>query len=143
MNLEGYSIRFAVPEDSESFTRWATENPDIAVEDIQASFKENNPTCIVLVVEREGIPVLFAPFYCSLTLAYLGFNPDKIDEREKLTALEIMKRGAVGFALIHGIREINTTTTADRPVAKWAKKHGFEPDGRQLYRLKIDAPEGE
>lgn len=133
---KGFTIRFAEPKDSESFVKWATENPMIAASDISDSLKENNPTCVTIVVERDGIPVLFCPFYATLTLAYLGFNPEKDDTRERLEALEMMHRAMRGFAAIHGVREINTMTSADQMVAKWAEKHGFEPEARVMYRFR-------
>jgi hypothetical protein len=134
---KGYSIRFAESKDSDAFVRWAMENPAIDPRDILDSLKENNPTCVVIVVERDGIPLLFAPFYATMTLAYLGFNPDRNDVRERLESLENLLVAMTAFAKLHGVREINTMTSADQMVAKWAGKHGFEPEARQLYRYKI------
>ena len=137
LSEKGYTIRFAEKEDSAAFVKWAMENPRIDRGDISDSLKANNPTCVVIVVERDGVPVLFAPAYCTLTLAYLGWTPEREDTRERLEALEVMKRAMIGFSQIHGIREINTMTTADQMVAQWAERHEFKPEPRQLYRFKL------
>lgn len=133
----GYNVRFAEPADSEAFVRWAIQNEKIDVKDIADSLKENNPTCVVLVVEKEGVPIVFAPFYCTLTLAYLGFNPDCNDMRARLDSLEVMKRAMSAFALMHGVREIDTFTSEDQRVAQWARKHGFIEEPRAIYRCRI------
>lgn len=139
MNFEeaGYKVRFAEPSDAPDFVKWATENPKIDPRDLEDSMKANNPTCVVLVVEKDGKPILFAPFYCHMMLCYLGFNPDGA-ARERVSALEIMKRAMEAFAKMHGIREIGTLTSADQTVAKWAYGQGFHPEPRQLYRLRLE-----
>ncbi len=134
---KGYSIRFAEAKDSDAFVKWAMENPAIDPRDIADSLKENNPTCVVIVVERDDVPILFAPVFCTMQLAYLGFNPDRDDTREKAEALSEMLIVLQAFATLHGVRQINTLTSAEQMVAKWARKHGFEPETRQLYKHKV------
>ena len=131
------TFRFAEPSDAESFVKWATENAAIDFRDMADSMKVNNPTCVTLVVERDGVPILFSPFYATMTLAYLGFNPDRDDPRERLEALETMLKAMSAFATLHGVREIGTFTNTDQMVAKWALRHGFKKEERSTFRYKI------
>lgn len=141
--LSRYRFRLAEPRDAEAFVKWAVENRAISREDIEDSRKVNNPTCVTFVIEREdGVPILFAPVYCGLVLAYLGFNPEAPAKEDRLIALELMKRTLSAFALIHGIRELITYTTDDQRVAMWAKANDFEVEARKLYKLRIKEPEG-
>lgn len=134
---KGFKVRFAGPQDAENFSRWAANNRFVDPGDIRDSLKASNPTSTVLVVEKNGIPILFAPFYATIVLAYLGFNPETDNAKDRVTALEIMKKAMMLFAELHGVREILTYTSADQQVAQWAEKHEFRPESRTAYRLKF------
>ena len=132
-----WTFRLATPSDAEAFAKWTAENPQIDPKDIEAGLKRNNPTVVVFAVEKDGVAVAFAPFYCQMTLAHLGFNPDS-SASEKLRALNVMLDGATAFAVRFGVREITTMSRADYGVAQWAVRHGFEVDDRQLFKFDIN-----
>lgn len=140
MSLNGLKFRFAEEKDSEAFAKWAVENPQIPQRDMLASLKSNNPTCVTLVVEKDGVPVLFAPIYCQINVAFLGFNPE-LEGKIRLQAMEAMQKCIAAFATLHGVREITVQTAKDYPVAKWAVKHGFKPEARQTFKFHIDEKE--
>jgi hypothetical protein len=140
------SFRFPVPEDAPAFARWAAENPDIPEKDMLAGTKENNPTATALVVEEEledGSKVvrMFIPVYLTMRIAYLGFNPENTP-KQTLQALDAMLPIVQGFARIWHINEVDTLTRSGLPMARWAGKHGFEAEDRELYTLKAIPPEG-
>lgn len=135
--MSEWRFRLAEPADAEAFSRWAVENPQIDRKDIEAGLKKNNPTSVMFAVEKDGVVVAFAPFYCQMTLAHLGFNPDA-QVTEKLKALEVMLDGAIAWAVQYGVREITTLSREDYGVAKWAVAHGFEMDPRQQFKLDIN-----
>lgn len=126
------NVRFATPGDAQAFAEWAVNNPDIPDKDIRAAMSENNPTVRYLVIEEDGFPLLYVPVYCAIRIAYLGFNPEA-DDREKIEAMNAMLKAIQAFAGNFGVKEIGTLTKEGYSVAKWAKKHGFEPDDRQLF----------
>ena len=66
------TFRFAVPEDSEEFSRWVVKNRLVDRGDIKAATKEENPTTTYFVIERDGVPVLFVPSYLVQRIGYLG-----------------------------------------------------------------------
>lgn len=132
----GLTFRFAQPSDAESFIKWATENPKIPKKDILASMKANNPTSVVLVIEKNGEPVLFAPIYCQINLAYLGFNPE-CEAKDRLKALSALQWVIAGFAFEHGVHEVTVQTSKDYPVGKWALKHGFKEESRQTFTMRV------
>jgi hypothetical protein len=136
LKASGLTFRFAQPSDAESFTRWAVENPKIPHKDILASMKANNPTSTVLVIEENGVPILFAPFYCQMNLAYLGFNPE-YEGKIRLKALNALQWAIASFAYEFGVREVTVQTSKDYPVGKWALKHGFKEENRQTFTMRV------
>jgi len=136
ISANGFTFRFAQPSDTESFVKWSTENGKIPHKDIIAAMSANNPTVVFFVIEKDGVPVLFAPFYCQMVLAFLGFNPDA-RRKDRVDALESLKWVISQFAFDYGVREIAVNTSKDYPVGRWALKNGFVPDGRELFKMRV------
>ena len=135
---QGWMFRLAGPDDAEAFTQWTLANPQIDPKDIEAAKKKNNPTTVYFVAENaEGQVVAFAPVYLQRILAHLVFNPDA-DGKDKLRAMDFLLKGTVLFAIQEGVREVVTLSKEDYPVAKWAVKHGFDLDPRQLFKFDIN-----
>jgi len=132
--MDEFTVRLAGAEDSEPFAKWIAESTQIPVEDVKASFKENNPTSVTLVIEKDGEVVLFAPVYAVARLAFIGFNPDKVG-RDRLKAMDALKKTSQAFWGMHGITEIETLSLEGYPVAQWALKHGFTLEPRQVLKL--------
>ena len=114
-----YTVRLAGADDSERFAKWIGGSTQIPVEDVKASLKE---------------VVLFAPLYAVARLAFIGFNPEAAG-RERLKALDALKKASQAFWGMHGVNEIETLTMEDYPVAQWALKHGFTLERRQVVKL--------
>jgi len=129
------TFRFANPEDAAPFARWAAENPDIPQRDIEASMKENNPTATFLVIEDEGKVILAVPLFAVVRIACLLFNPEA-DERQKIAAMGKMREAIMAFAASFGINSVDTLSKSGYAVARWAVKHGFEQENRELFELK-------
>lgn len=130
------TFRFAEADDAEKFARWAAENPQIDRQDILAATKEKNPTTTYLVIEEDGEPVMFLPAYLVLRIGYLGFNPAATaDQRE--AAMGTMFKALQVFAQEHQIGSIDTLTRSTIPVARWARRHGFTADTRELFTAKV------
>ena len=134
--MSEYTFRFAAPDDSDKFLKWAMENDKIPFRDILTGVKENNPTAVALVIEKDGEPVLFAPVYAQINLSFLGFNPD-VKGKTRLKALESLKSVLCAFAEGYGINEITVQTSPDYPVGQWALKHGFKEEPRQTFKLNV------
>jgi len=133
----GWNFRMAQPSDAEAFSRFVAENPQIDAQDVAAASKDKNPTVVYFVVEKDGVAVAFAPLYCSMTLAHLGLNPDARAD-DKMQALKMLIDGVSAFAVQYGVREITTLSKEEYPIARWAKRHGFDVDSRQLLRLDLN-----
>lgn len=129
-------LRFAEARDTESFAKWAVENRQIDRQDIMAATKEQNPTTTYLVIEKEGVPVMFMPVYMALRIGYLGFNPEAGREQRQ-AAMEMMLRAVVAFAHLYQLGTVDVLTKSAYPVAKWAEAHGFNPDPRELFKLTL------
>lgn len=132
--MDEYTVRLAGAEDSERFAAWISSSTQIPIQDVKASLKENNPTSVTLVIEKNGEVILFAPTYALAMLAFIGFNPEA-EGREKIKALDALKKAAQAFWGMHGVNEITTLTREDYPIAQWALKHEFVPESRQLLKL--------
>ena len=130
------TFRFAEARDAEPFSKWASENRLIDRGDIKAATKEENPTTTYLVIERDGVPVLFMPVYLVMRIGYLGFNPDACSETRQL-AMEQMLLAVKSFAALYQISTIDVLTKSAYPVAEWARQHGFNPDPRELFKLNL------
>ncbi len=83
--MSEWSFRGAEPADAEAFAKWVEANPQIEPSDIDAAAKKNQPTVLYFTVEKDGVPIAFAPVYLQIALAHLGFNPDA-DGKDKLEA---------------------------------------------------------
>lgn len=128
------TVRIAGEGDAEKFAQWISESRHIPVEDVKASLKENNPTSVTLVIECDGKVLLFAPTYAIALLGFIGINPEATP-RERMKALEAIKRAAQSFWGMHGVTSIATLSREDYPVAKWALGHGFSLEPRQVLML--------
>jgi len=128
------TVRVANENDAPAFSEWMAQSKDIPREDIEASFKENNPTSVTLVIELDGKVLLFFPTYAVALLGFMGFNPEATP-RERLKAMEAAKRAAQAFWRMHGVTTIATLSREDYPVAKWAMNHGFGLEPRQVLVL--------
>jgi len=132
-----WSFRLAEPTDAPAFAQWTASNPQIDPADIQAAQKAQNPTVLYFVVTKDGVPVAFAPVYVAAVLAHLGFDPLS-SGKDRLKALGVLKDGVVAFMTQYGVREVQTLSKPDYGVAKWALAHGFEMDGRNLFKLDVN-----
>jgi len=103
--------------------------------------KENNPTSTVLVIEKDGEPVLYVPMYCTMRIAFLGFNPEAAASL-RLEAMELMLKAVKLFAATYGVNEITTLTKSAYNVAQWAQAHGFTPEDRELYTAQVVERQG-
>jgi hypothetical protein len=136
--LPGWKFRLAVLEDAEAFTQWTLANPQIDPKDIEAAKKENNPTVLFFAVENaDGKVIAFAPVYTQAIVAHLVFNPEA-DGKECLSAMQMLLNGTVAFEVGMGVREIVTLSKPEYGVAKWAMKHGFDLEPRQVFKFDIN-----
>lgn len=130
------TIRPAEPKDTVLFANWVAYNPDIPRKDVLSGLKQNNPTSCVEVVEIDGKPILFLPFYAVLNVAYFGFNPEATD-LEKGKAMSAMLNAVKAFAAEYNIREIQGFSKREYLMAKWAVKKGFTEEPRQAFVLRL------
>lgn len=133
-----WKFRGAEPADAEAFAQYVIDNPQIELQDIVGANKKNNPTVMYVVAEKDGVPVAFAPIYLQAALAHLAFNPDATG-KDKLAAMQVLLNGTVSYALGLGVREITTLSKEAYPVAKWAMKHGFDLESRQVFKFDINS----
>lgn len=135
--MSKWEFRLAGPADAEAFSRWVVQNPQVDRADIEAGKKKNNPTVVFFAVEKDGIVQAFAPLYCQMTLAHLGFNPEA-EGKDKLHAMQMLIDGVAAFAVQYGVHEITTLSKETYPVAQWAVKHGFDLEPRQVLKLDLN-----
>lgn len=136
--MSKFDFRLATPEDAPAFAKWISESRNIDPKDIKAGLKENNPTAVYFVVTKDDVPVLFAPCFCTMTLAHLGISQDA-EPIDKAEAMEVLVDGLSAFAVQYGVRELITyTNSPEYPIAKWALNHGFDLDERKTLRLDIN-----
>lgn len=135
--MSGWTFRLAEQADAEAFSRWAAENPQIDQKDLKAGMKANNPTVLTFVAEKDGKAVAFAPIYLSAVLAHLGFDPEA-PAADRKAALNVLNDGVMALMAAFGIREIQTLTKPDYPVAQWALAHHYEAEPRTLLKLDLN-----
>lgn len=135
--MSEWAFRGAEPRDADAFAEWVETNPLIDPKDVTAAAKKNQPTVLYFVAEKDGVPIAFAPVYLQLAVAHMAFDPDA-DGRDKLEAMQRLLNGTVMFATQFGIREIVTLSEENYPVARWAIKHGFDVEPRQLLKFDLN-----
>lgn len=130
------SSRFATPKDAEALTTIAVANHDIPVKDIRDS--ATHPTGKCLIVEEDGLPVLYIPFHCLMEISFLAFAPGT-DAKSRYAAMEKALEALKNFAIEHGIACIQALTSApqDYKVNSWARQNGFDLDERVSLKLKL------
>lgn len=135
--MSEWAFGLAEPADAEVFSAGVLGNPQVDPQDMLAGQGKKNPTVLTFVVKKDGVAVAFAPVYLAAVLAHLSLNPDT-RASEKIQALEMLRDGVMAFMVQFGIREIQTLSKPEYGVAKWAVDHGFEQDGRSLFRLDLN-----
>jgi hypothetical protein len=135
--MSEWVFRGAEPRDADAFAKWVENNSLIDPKDVTAAAKKNQPTVLYFVVEKDGVPVAFAPVYVQLAVAHMAFDPDAAG-RDKLEAMQRLLNGTAAFANEFGIREIVTLSQENYPVARWALKHGFDLEPRQLLKFDLN-----
>ena len=135
--MSEWTWELAQPSDAEAFSKWSAENPQIDKKDLEAGMGKNNPTVLVFKVSKNGVVISFAPVYCQFALAHLGFNPEA-EGKDRLQSLQVMIDGVMALAVQYGIREIVTLSKEEYGIAKWAVKHGFDREERQLFKIDIN-----
>jgi hypothetical protein len=123
----------ATPEEAKTVVEWAIKSGKVPTKDLEAA-RLNKTGC--LCIEEDGKPILFVPFYALIQVAYLAFNPES-RASERFGALEKALEGMSDFANKNGIREIQTLSLRDYPVAKWAVKNGFVEEDRNAFVFKV------
>lgn len=136
--MENWTYRQARPADAPLFAEWVNSNPLIDPGDVQRTIHGNNPTCVFLVAEEDGVPVAFMPVYIPMHIAHLSFSPTA-RASQKIKALHGLHDFATALAVQFGIREMTVLTREDYPMAKFAKQIGFKRDNRQLFRFDINS----
>jgi hypothetical protein len=121
----------ATPEDAPAFVEWATKNPDIPEEDIDAVA---NSTPLTLVVEVDGQAELYLPLIPAVTIGYLGFRPGQ-NVRTKAVALRAMAEALQDVQRRLSINDAYVFTKAEYPMGKWALKNGFKMKDKSAFTL--------
>lgn len=125
-------IRMAEEADAPDFAEWATSNPDIPQEDLEAVAACKIP--MVLVVEIDGEAELYLPLLPAVTLAFLGFRPGS-SLRKKALALRAMRSALAGFQRELQIPDAYVFTKAEYPMGKWALRNGFKQKSKDGFTL--------
>jgi hypothetical protein len=129
--MKTITLRTAEAKDAEMLADWATQNPDIPSDDIEAVAKS---TPLVVVVEVDGKPEAYLPLIPALTIGYLGFRPGQ-DTRTKALALRGMLDGLQRVQSNLGISDAYVFTKAEYPMGKWALKNGFKQKSKDGFTL--------
>ena len=125
-----YTTRLMRRGDIEQLASWVVDNQDIPAEDKRMIVY---PSTFTICVERNDWPVLFVPLHRTLSIGFLGFNPDA-DAKDKSYALRAAMQSAKNTCDAMKISEIHVATMPDYPMGKWAMKHGFKDSGKHdLY----------
>jgi hypothetical protein len=132
--MEGITFRSATPEDVPAFVEWVANNPDIPRED--ALLIGKNPTSTIIVIEKEGKPLLFLPFFALINVAFFGFNPEA-NARERIAAMEKALEALTAFAKHFNIAAIQGFSKKEYLMAQWALKKGFKEEPRTAFILEI------
>ena len=135
--MSEWTFRLATPEDADKFADWVRTNSQIDPADVLRTVHGNNPTCVTFVACCDDRPVAFVPVYAAAMIAHLGFDL-QARASEKMQAMQVLFDGITAFFTQYGIRELAVLTREDYGIAKWAAAHGFEKDGRDLFRFDIN-----
>lgn len=130
------NIRLPEVNEAEQFADWATSNSDIPSADIREVASAKASTTIV--IEENGIPVMYMPLLPAVTIPYLGFRPG-IDERTKAKALKKMKEALQNLQKSMGISDAYVFTQAEYPLGKWALRKGFIEKKNKGFTLKVSS----
>jgi hypothetical protein len=131
-----FSIRFAEPRDQETCLKWAVSNPNIPKEDLLETGQ--HPTATAIVIEQDGVPVLFFPLWAIVRVGFLGFNPEtNSDDRKQ--ALNVGLQALKAFAQNFGISEAQFTSSAadEYPMLRWGRTKGLTKLDKSVFKMKV------
>ena len=135
--MSEYTFRLCEQKDAAWMTK-ALENPQIGLKEVRAGSQEYSPSVFYVMVERKGIPVVFAPIVTQWTFAHLGFSEESSADERKI-ALEKLVVGVVEKAFNANVRMLTALTLPEFPVARFAVDQlGFEWEPRKLIYFDIN-----
>jgi N-acetylglutamate synthase-like GNAT family acetyltransferase len=113
------NVRMATPEDAEKMAEWIQRTPNNGFDPAIADY----PGLMVLVVEKDGEPIMYLPVHPVLCIESVACKPG-ISGREYIEALLQVKSATEHIARQNGIREIYTSSVYE-PMAKTLRRHGY------------------
>ena len=136
-----YTLRLAIPQDAKEFA--GITIADLAarrvdMREVIAAKKATNPTVLTFVIEKDGVPVLFAPIYLVAMLAHMGFAPES-SHSDRKEAMRALLDGVSAFMAENGVQELGALCPEGHPVKAWGVANGYTAEDRVYlsYKTKV------
>lgn len=129
--MKNFTVRLASEKDAAQLSEWLnkTQNnlfdPDIA----------NYPTLRVLVVEKDGEPIIYFPFHVVFQGESLALKPDA-DKKDLAYGFRVLDNTFADLARQYGISEL-FFACADESFSAFAARHTWTPVRHKYLRRKV------
>jgi hypothetical protein len=129
--LKNYSVRLASEKDAAQLVQWLTNTPDNLFDPDILSY----PTLRVLVVEKDGEPLVYFPFHVVLQGESLATRPGA-SKKDLAYGFRLLDNAFVELAKPYGIREL-FTQCADESFSSFATRHTWKSVVNKYLRRKV------
>ena len=136
-----YALRLAIPQDAKAFADITAADilaRRVDMREVVAAKKATNPTVLTFVVEKDGVPVVFAPIYLVAQLAHMGFAPES-SYSDRKEAMKALLNGVSAFMAENGVMELGALCPEGHPVKAWGIANGYTADDRVYLSYKTKA----
>lgn len=129
--MKNYTVRLASPNDAAKLVDWLNSTPNNLFDPEVLKY----PNLRVLVVEKDGEPIIFFPYHIVFQGESLALKPGA-DKKHLAYGFRVLENALLAFADCYGIREMSFDC-ADESFSKFAECHGWEPGKHKQFRRKI------
>jgi N-acetylglutamate synthase-like GNAT family acetyltransferase len=126
-----YTVRLASEQDAAQLAEWLIKTPNNLFDPDIAQY----PNLRVLVVEKDGEPIIYFPFHVVFQGESLALNPDA-DKKHLAHGFRVLENALLALAEPYGIREV-FTACADDSFSQFAERHGWTPVQHKYLRRKV------
>jgi hypothetical protein len=129
--MKNYSVRLASENDAAQLTKWLANTENNLFDPEVLSY----PNLRVLVVEKDGEPIIYFPFHVVFQGESLALKPDA-DKKHLAFGFRVLENALLALAEPYGIREM-FFACEDESFSKFAERHEWKPVKHKYLRRKV------
>lgn len=128
--MKNFTVRLASEKDAAQLTTWLANTPNNLFDPEIASY----PTLTVLVVEKDGEPIIYFPYHLVMQGESLAIKPGA-EKKDLAYGFRALDNAFAAIARANGVGEC-FFACADESFSRFAAKHTWTPVKHQYLRRK-------